>query len=410
MSNVRIITTDQEILDRVKEKILSRALSEGLKINEAPNFNGALFLELMGGMESLREKLEAIPNPSEMQAILKAAIRTVNTKVDSYAAKKGYSLYALEADGDKENDEESDIDEVVEDAEFEIQKGDDPDVDTSSFNSSISATDSLGEAIQSMFQDLAKKHADEIINLSNTVLKLEKINQESMLKEKKAEDGEFIEDTDDEEETSDNKDEASKENETNEDETDNPFGEPEDDTTDDSTDDTENPFSKEGDDTDNEDSKDTEEDSNPFDGGDNDAGESGKGNESDSGDTDNPFDDGSDNESEGSFESLASANSYDQIRVGIMGGEKGFKYNPFFKIESGDVLNFAKKRTKEFMKDTLEQAYATESENPKALEDSLKRYKEITRSLFKSTVDTMAVSAVLGLSIDQDRIKYPDIY
>lgn len=387
----KVIDLNNEKMSKVKTKMLKTILTKSLRTEFAPNYSGNIHVELLGGsFESVRDSLNNIPYPSEMQGVLKALCNTIDTKLDSYASKKQYKLYATEADEDS-NDEE-DVDEIFKDAEFETEKGDDPDVDTESFDSSTSASDSLSDAIKSMFSDLANKQAEEIKNLAKTVLKLEKIKQDDELKEKKEESGEFTEegieeDTEDKnEDTSDTNDNEGEEDSGDEE---NPFGSNDDD---DSNDDSDNPFTSEGGDTNS--NEDEGEGDNPF--------------GSDEGDSntesDNPFDDGEEkNEGEASFENCR---EYSEIESRILGTPN--KVNLLNNLRKGDVLNYAKYITKRHMEKELSTAYSSESQEE--LDKSMNKYKKLTKALIISMADTLSVGHSIGIPMNIDYVKYPHLY
>lgn len=397
----KVIELSNERMSRVKKIMLQKILSKGLSNSITPNFNGALYVELMGGsFESVQDKVNSIPFPSEVQAVIKALVNTVDTKLDGYAAKKNYKLYALEADENKNSDEDLDQD-VFNDAEFETEKGDDKNIDTASFDASKSASDSIGDAIKSMFEDLANKQADEIKNLAKTVLKLEKVKQDEDLKEKKEESGEFI----DEEELDKNDDKSNEEGLDNQDSgnsenQDNPFdnqeeGDDQSENTDENSGD--NPFDK---------PDDSNSSDNPFDeNGENKDEGSGDGTSSE--DTENPFEDGDSegegNESEGGFESCR---EYSEIESRLLGTPN--KVNLFKNLRKGDIVNFSKYISRKMLDTELTTAYASESQ--KDLENSMDKYKKLTKSLILSVSDTLAMGNAIGLEMDIDYIKYPHLY
>lgn len=391
----KMINLDNERISRVKTKILKSVLTKGFKNEATPNFNGAMFVELLGGsFESVNERLNEIPFPSETQAILKAVVKTIDTKVDNYASKKNYQLFSLEAD--ENEDEEKEDEEVAKDAEFELEKGDDPDVDTSSFDSSSTASDNLGDAIKSMCIDLADKQADEIKNLAKTILKLEKIKQDQDLASKKEESGEFVEDSG--EEPKDNKDEDGENG------GDNPFGDDSSDSGDESGDNPfadgdsgessgdneENPFDKE----DNGDEGGESSGDNPFEGGDSNGGES----------SDNPFDDPEeDDKAEAGFESNL---EYSDLQIRLLGAPGRVK--PLGRLEKGDIVNYAKYISNKVLDSELEKSYASESQED--LTKSMDKYKKLTKSLIFSMTDTLAMGSAIGLRMDMDVVKYPHLY
>lgn len=396
----KVIDLSNEKMSRVKGKMLKKVLSKALSNSITPNFNGALYVELLGGsFESVQDKVNSIPFPSEAQAVIKALVQTIDTKLDNYAAKKNYKLYALEAD---EDSTEEDTDEAVfEDVEFETEKGDDANVDTASFDASTSASDSIGDAIKTMFEDLANKQADEIKNLAKTVLKLEKVKQDEDLKEKKEESGEFLEEdeSDENKENEENKDNNEGEfgEEGGSEEGDNPFGDDSEDGSDDSNDDSgENPFDK---------SDDSDSSDNPFD--DNQEGgneESGDGTSEEG--SENPFEDGSsegEDKAEGGFESCR---EYSEIESTLLGTPN--KVNLFKNLRKGDVINFSKYLSRKMLDTELSKSYASESQED--LEKSMSKYKTITKSLIKSVSDTLAMGHAIGLEMNIDYIKYPHLY
>ena len=380
------IVLDNERMSRVKDMMFQKILDKGFKTNVSKNFSGSCLLDMVGGsMESFKERMDAIPNPSQMQAIIKSIMKTVDVKLDNYASKKNYQLYALEAD--ENSTEEEDDKTVFDDADIEIQKGDDPSIDTESFDSSTGSSDALAETVKELFEDLAQKQADEIRNLSKTVLKLEKIKQDEELKSRKEEDGEFIDEVPDED-----KEETKKDTEEKTEEGSNPFGDGEE------GDEGSNPFgekSNEPDDT---------EDSNPFESN----GEETKESEGDDPfnegssegeDNSNPFDEPQE-DGEASFESLV---DYPILTTRIMGS--GYKYRPFEGLTKGDIKNYAKYISNEIMGESLKSAYSSES--VEELNKEMSKYKQMTGNIIKMMSDTLAVSAVIGLPIDKDRIKYP---
>lgn len=399
----KVIELNNEKMSRVKGKMLKTVLSKALSNSITPNFNGAVYVELLGGsFESVQDKVNSIPFPSEAQAVIKALVQTIDTKLDNYAAKKNYKLYALEADEDSTEDETDEA--VFEDVEFETEKGDDENVDTASFDASTSASDSIGDAIKSMFEDLANKQANEIKNLAKTVLKLEKVKQDEDLKEKKEESGEFVEEdeTDDKKDKEENKDGDEGgfgSEEGGESEGDNPFAddssEGEGDTSEDSG---ENPFDK---------SDDSDSSDNPFD-GDGEGGneESGDGEETSGGDSENPFEDGSsegEDKAEGGFESCR---EYSEIESRILGTPN--KINLFKNLRKGDVINFSKYVSRKILDSELNTAYSSESQDN--LEKSMDKYKKLTKSLISSVSDTLAMGHAIGLEMDINYIKYPHLY
>lgn len=396
----KTIELNNERMSRVKNLMLKSILSKGLKIESVPNFNGNIYANLLGAsFESIQENVDSVPFPSDSQAIIKAVINTIDTKLDSYAAKKNYKLFALEAEED--STEEDDDQTVFEDAEFETQKGEE-DLDTSSFDSSTTASDGIAEAIKSMFEDLANKQSNEIKNLAKTVLKLEKVKLDEDLSAKKEESGEFEDEIPDDE---DKEDKEGKENEGEGDEGgfgdegtdgdgDNPFA-------DDSSEDEgseENPFDSPDNNGSDDDNPDNSEGDNPFEDGEGDSGEKEEG--------DNPFEDGSDDKSgegEASFESIR---EYSEIEATILGTKN--KNNLFSNLNRGDIINFSKYVSSKAMENELERAYASEAQED--LDKSLNKYKKLTSQLIKSVTDTLALGNAIGFKMDMDYIKYPHLY
>lgn len=395
----KFIDLDQERLSRVKTLMFKEVMDKAFKTNVSKNFSGSCLLDLVGGsMESMRESLNTIENPTQMQGIIKAVITTIDNKVDNYASKKGYRLYSMEAD--ETSTEEEDDQTVFDDADTEIQKGDDQAIDTDSFDSANGSTDALADTVKELFEDLAQKQAEEIRNLSKTVLKLEKIKQDEELKNRKAEDGEFIDEADSTEENKDKSEEGSGEGDSG-----NPFGDGSEDNQGDDSSEGGNPFGDSGDE--GSEGESGEEGGNPFDSGSGDSsdggdesnpfGDSGEGGESEES---NPFDDESSDDGEASFESMI---DYPNLRTTLLGSKH--KYSPFDGLTKGDIKNYAKYISNEIMGEKLSSAYASESMNE--LNSNLDKYKKLTGNIIKMMSDTLAVSAVIGLPIDKDRIKYP---
>lgn len=391
---MRIVPMTNENISTLKKNMLEKILTKAFSIEGvADNFNGALYVEMLGGsFESVKEAFDSIPYPGMTQGIIKSLCNTLDTKVDLYAQKMGYNLYySTEEDDETKTDDDL----LFENADTELEKGDDKDINTESFDSSSSATSSIADTIQEMVNDLASKHTEEIRNLSKTILKLEKANQEMLLQEKKEEDGEFIENIDEPEEKEENNDtdnnnNGSEDSEPEEDPFDNngtgteegsdPFG---DDNSENTQDNGSDPFE------DNEESN-NEKDTN----------EEGSEDKGSSGDLDaNPFDS---NEGDASFESM---DNYGFINGRIIGTNN--RASLLSELKVGNIVSYAKYYANEALQEAMNKAYATESQED--LTTALNTFQKVSKRLAHSVANTLAVATVIGVPVDITPIRYPEL-
>ncbi|MGL5315659.1 MAG: hypothetical protein ACRC92_20560 [Peptostreptococcaceae bacterium] len=427
---MRTIFLNQNTKEKMKSKLFARVLNKSTK-DIAPGFNADIFLGITGGFEQLRENLDCLNLPTEGQIILKTIANTINDSVENYVVKKNGKLYAMEADEDLTEDEEVDF--AVDESEKEL--GND-DVDTESFDSPTSSTNALSDLVASLFTNLAEKNPDEIKNLAKTILKMEKDNQDKKIDETKEEDGDFVSEDDDKEaeegndegegsegfgdDTSDaggfdGGDDFSFDGDGDGDDSgsDNPFDTPDNGGDGDESD----PFGgEEGDSSEGgndegeggfDGNSEEEEGGNPFDGG------SGEGDGGDSGDVSegdtenvNPFDNDSGFEQQ---KEKRTYSSYNKLPIRLYGAENLTEaVYPLGDLNPGDVLAFASFIVKPTFKDQLESSYAKEDKTE--FKEVQAKYATTTKNITESLAATLAFTAKMGIAINSNFIKHPDLY